>query len=118
MWAYVPVCIALSAIRLLFLLVMYHARAGTDGAGLVHSPLRRMFYMLLCDFYSHLLVYGTKQVPESAALAAYQVTGSRTARSTWRGTCAAGAVIRRAGHALHLAPFARSLDTSPTTWRR
>jgi len=52
MWAYVPVCIALSAIRLLFLLVMYHARARTDGAELVHSPFRRLFDMLLCDLYA------------------------------------------------------------------
>jgi len=55
MWAHVPVCIALSAIRLLFLLVMYHARARTDGAEQVHSPFRRLFDMLLCDLYACLI---------------------------------------------------------------
>jgi len=54
MWASVPVCIALIAIRLLFLLVMYHARASTDGAELVHSPFRRLMDILLCDSYAYL----------------------------------------------------------------
>ena len=52
MWAYVPVCIALSAIRLLFLLFLCHARTRTAGAELVHSPFRRLFDMQLCDLYA------------------------------------------------------------------
>jgi len=52
MWAYVPVCIAIGAIRLLFLLVMYHARASTDGAELVHTSFRRFLDILLCDLYA------------------------------------------------------------------
>jgi len=55
MWAYVPVLIALNGIRLLFLLVIYHARGKTDGAELVHFPFRRLLDMLLCYLYAFLV---------------------------------------------------------------
>jgi len=96
---------ALGTKHLLLLMDMYHARASTEGAKLGHTTFQRLFHILLCDLATCLFALAGLWLETAARkCGACRVLGHRVTHccSTWRETCAAGALIPCAGHAPRL----------------